>query len=213
MSTQEASNAPESEGLTTEAAEIFERAREAMMRLQKRSYEDWITIGHAVVLARKIADERGGRQTFKRLLEQQGLAPVVGDKATSTRLLAIMAELPEVTKWRATLATRQLVDWSAPTTIFRHCPIFQKPKPDGEAEAEKEPTWKEKYTMAQDRITSLETQLKRADGSLFDLRRDRPADIIDVMARECSESRFAELMRLGAAKLKALRKVKTAHAG
>lgn len=207
MSTQ--TNAPESEGLTSADAELFERAREAVMRLRKRTFEDWVTIGHAVARAREIADARGGRQAFKRLLDQQGLAGTVGDKATSTRLLAIMAELPKVTEWRETLTVRQQVDWSAPTTIFRHCPVFQKPK----AEGEKPPTRMEEMGASiarlEDENMTLKKKLAQSDGSLFDLRNDAVADIAATIVRTISPSKAGNIAR---AIVKAI-KEKAAHAG
>jgi hypothetical protein len=115
------------------------------------------------VRAREIADARSGRQAFKNLLEEQGLASVVGDKATSTRLLAIMRRLPEVMTWRGTLTPRQQVDWSAPTTIFKHAIgqdgkyLFRAQPAEGE---EKKPSRKEQADDAIQRLEEENTALK-----------------------------------------------------
>lgn len=123
-------NAPESEAITLADMAVFEAARSAVILL-KKTFETWVTIGRAVVRARDIANirggGRGGNRIFMRLIEQQGLGKVV-DKATASRLEKIMAQLPEVTKWHETLTTREQIDWAAPTTIMKRCPVFNSPK-------------------------------------------------------------------------------------
>ena len=125
----------------------------------KKTYELWIVIGAAVVRARKIADERGGRKTFERLLDQQGLSKVLGDKATWTRLLAIMKERAAVEAWRATLTEKQQIDWAAPSTIFKRCPVFQKPEPA--KEIEKKPGLREVNASTAGRESRIEGQAER----------------------------------------------------
>jgi hypothetical protein len=66
------SNAPESEALTLEANEVFESARQAVAHFRK-SFDEWVSIGKAVVIAREMADRHGGTKTFMRIIEQQGL--------------------------------------------------------------------------------------------------------------------------------------------
>jgi hypothetical protein len=125
------SNAPESEAVSLDDATVFEAARSAVVVL-KKTFETWVVIGKAVVRARDIADRRGGGKTFMRLIEQQGLGRVV-NKATASTLLRIMDRLGEVTTWHQTLTDRQQIDWAAPTTILKRCPVFAKPKPDDAA--------------------------------------------------------------------------------
>jgi hypothetical protein len=62
-------------------------ARTAIMAL-KKTFDSWVTLGPAQQRARKIADGSGGQQTLQRLLEQQGLASIVGQKATWRRATA-----------------------------------------------------------------------------------------------------------------------------
>jgi hypothetical protein len=112
------SNAPESEALTLEAVQVFEDARQAVARL-KKSFDEWIKIGKAVVLAREIADRRGGAKTFMRIIEQQGLGSIV-PKQTATHLLRVMERIDKVLAWHGTLTERQQIDWASPETILRH---------------------------------------------------------------------------------------------
>ena len=61
-----------------------------------------------------------------RIIVQQGLGEVVS-KATASNLLRIMERIGEVTTWHAMLTTRQQIDWAAPSTILKRCPIFNPP--------------------------------------------------------------------------------------
>ena len=64
------------------------------------------------------------------MIQQQGLGPIV-NKSTASTLERIMDKLPEVTKWHEGLTARQQIDWAAPTTILKRCPVFAKaPTPD-----------------------------------------------------------------------------------
>jgi hypothetical protein len=120
-------NAPESEAITLEETEIFEAARRAVADL-KTSYERWIVIGRAVVLARDMANRRGGSSKMvKRIIEQQELGFITGPDVS--RLLRIMPRIEEVTAWRATLTDRQRYDWASPQSILKRCPIFNRPTP------------------------------------------------------------------------------------
>ena len=181
-------NAPESEALTLADAEIFEAARVAVSSL-KKTFELWIVIGAAVVRARKIADERGGRKTFERLLEQQGLSRVLGDKATWTRLLAIMKERAAVEAWRATLTEKQQIDWAAPSTIFKRCPVFQKPEPA--KEIEKKPGLREVNASLQEENHALKGKLKDA----VDLNQDKADDIARTIVSSISATRAEAIAR------------------
>lgn len=122
------SNAPESEAMSLDDTAVFEAARQAVTLL-KKTFETWVVIGKAVVRARDIADRRGGGKTFMRLVEQQGLGKIV-NKTTASTLLRIMDRLSEVVAWHETLTDRQKIDWAAPTTILKRCPVFATPKPD-----------------------------------------------------------------------------------
>ena len=93
----------------------------------KKTFDMWLVIGRSVVMARQIAERQGGRQTFMRIIEQEGLAPLV-DKATASRLERVMAKLPDVTAWRRTSGRNQRLQWSSPIAVLRHCPVFAKPK-------------------------------------------------------------------------------------
>jgi hypothetical protein len=129
-------NDPESRGLTEEEKTLFEAARQAI-GLLKKTFETWMVIGKAVQAARARANRLGGGKTFRRILEQQGLARIV-PPATATRLLQIIGHLPEVSAWHASLNDQQQVAWASPSAVFKHCPVFadskaatRKPSPKG----------------------------------------------------------------------------------
>ena len=138
-------NAPESEALTLEAVQIFEDARLAVTRL-KKSFDEWIKIGRAVVLAREIANRRGGSKTFMRIIEQQGLGKIV-PKQTATHLLRVMERIDEVLIWHGALTEKQQIDFASPKTILRRCPIFRAP-PSGEVEERMTPAERDRQQLA-----------------------------------------------------------------
>ena len=186
------SNAPESESMSLDDTTVFEAARNAVMLL-KKTFETWVVIGKAVVRARDIADRRGGGKTFMRLIEQQGLDRII-NKTTASTLLRIMERLSEVTAWHETLTEKQQIDWAAPTTILKRCPVFAQPKPDN---ADKPPTKGEQDRMALaaaiEENERLKQQLKRSDGSLFDLKRDTAEDIVAAMLANVSPPKVAAI--------------------
>jgi hypothetical protein len=130
-------NDPESRGLTPEETLLFEAAREAIGFL-KKTFPTWIVIGHAVVAARKRADQLGGGKTFRIILEQQGISKIV-PSSTATRLIAIIEHLPEVKEWHASLTDDRQFAWAAPTSIFQHCPVFDELKKTMKEKKKKKP--------------------------------------------------------------------------
>jgi hypothetical protein len=118
-------NAPESANLSADELPIVEAGRTAMQSLRK-TFELWTTVGRAMETLRSRADRLGGRQTFQRLLDQQGFGDL--DKATVARLLRIMERLLDVVAWHETLTAKQKREWASPSAVFKHCPVFAKPK-------------------------------------------------------------------------------------
>jgi len=165
------SNAPESEAMTLEETEVFEAARQAAAHL-RRSHEKWVDIGRAVILARDMANRRGGStRMIRRIIEQQGLGTVVTGPDVS-RLLRIMPQIEEVTAWRATLTDRQRIDFASPTTILRRCPAFRNPPaPSGEERMTLAERDRQQLAAAIEENHELRRQLdQRQDGDTFDYR-------------------------------------------
>jgi hypothetical protein len=95
-----------------------------------KTFDVWVVIGRALQALRDKANRVGGRQTFRRLLAQNGFAmdgkAKILDPAVATKLLAIMDNLPEVIRWYESLPRKEKGVWSAPTTIYKNCPVFNK---------------------------------------------------------------------------------------
>jgi hypothetical protein len=203
------SNAPESEALGSDDVAIFENARQAVMSL-KKTLDMWVVIGRGVVRARDIADRRGGRWAFQRLLDQQGLAPALGrnwasQKATANKLINIMANLGEVMVWHEELSPAQQILWAAPTTIYKHCPVFKKG--DGDADAEKPPSKlkqvEQSLAKALQENHHLAEQLKRKDdGSLFDLKNDTIYKIDEAIVANVTPNKASAIAKGLLARLK-----------
>lgn len=202
-------NATESMWLTADDRVLFDNARSALVAI-KKTFEMWIVIGEAVVRARQIADERGGRWTFQRLLEQQGLNEIAGGKASISRLEKIMARLPEVQEWRAILTARERIDWAAPNTVFKRCPVFAKIKPNKDDTAEPKPSpiarVKDERDELKRKVADLEERLSASenrDGSLFDLKRDTAKDIAGAIFDNVSAHKAGEIGKYLTALIKA----------
>jgi hypothetical protein len=122
-------NAPESQTLDHDELALCEAARQSGLQ-RKLTFDNWITIGRAIVALRTRAEGlkkgRASRTMFPRLIEQQGLGRVL-DKANTPQLLAIMDRLAEVQAWHATLTLKEQIAWASPDSIMRKCPVFNQP--------------------------------------------------------------------------------------
>jgi hypothetical protein len=111
----------------------IEAGRTAMTSLRK-TFDLWIAVGRAVETLALKAERIGGRQTFKRLMAQNGFkidGPATErqlDKSIISKLLRIMENLTEVQAWHEGLSDRQKIDYASPSTVFKHCPLFAKDK-------------------------------------------------------------------------------------
>jgi len=196
-------NALESRGLSQDSQDdvlAFEAERVALSALH-RNFELWMTV--AVKRAREIANRYHDRHAFERILEQQGLAPSLGrtwdtQKATASKLLKILAFRLAVEQWRATLSDHERLMWSAPTTVFKHCPVFaqereetpprrQAPRPEDaplQADAERERAQRQ-ADASPERYQELKEELDSARLQIEDLTRQLAEAIEErVLARD-----------------------------
>lgn len=117
---------PEQDVLSADEHKIVEAGREALRSLGRRTFDHWMVIGRGIKVLRAKADRLGGTKTFRRLLAQHGYDSL--DNSVISKLLKIMDHRRDLEAWRATLSERQQGEWSAPSTLFLHCPIFAKRK-------------------------------------------------------------------------------------
>src|SRR6516164_2814957 len=164
--------------MTLEEVEVFEAARQAAAYL-RRSYEKWVDIGKAVMLARDMANRwGGGTRMIRRIIEQQNLGSIV-DGPEVSRLLRIMPRIEEVNAWRATLTDRQKVDWASPQTIIKRCPIFRNPTPPRD-DNQMTPAERDRQELARvvEENHELRRQLEVRDGGdTFNPRTSTPKEI------------------------------------
>jgi hypothetical protein len=166
--------------LTTAERTVVNAAHEALVTL-KKTFEHWISIGRGLQSLRAKADRMGGRFTFDNLRERAGLGGAMLDKTMVSKLFRVMDELPAVTAWRQQLSEKQQFDWASPGAILKHCPVFQKEKPD--ASAEKPLTVAEKKDAE---IGALKKQLA-------ELLAER--DVERYAPSENAEAMFGDIMR------------------
>jgi len=97
------------------------------LRSLARTFDVWMVVGEGIKVLRAKADRLGGTKAFRRLLVQNGYDSL--DNSVISKLVKIMDRRREVEAWRATLSDEQQREWSAPSTIFLHCPMFGRGKP------------------------------------------------------------------------------------
>jgi hypothetical protein len=185
-------NTPDLPSLTTEERTYVDLALEAMQSL-KKTFEFWMAIAQGLKALRDRADAIGGRFTFDRLREREGLGPGTINKTRVSRLLAILAHRDEVEAWRALLASNKQFDWQSPESVWNKCPIFHEPKEDPKTEPRPSPMAKLKLANQemQEENFQLKERLKRADGNaLSSLAVD---EIMEILTGSMDQTKGKEL--------------------
>jgi hypothetical protein len=151
------------------------------VQILKRTFENWLAIAQGLKSLRDKADALGGKFTFDRLREREGLGPDIISKSRVSKLLTILDRRVEVESWRAILTGKEQFEWASPESVWNKCPIFHPPIPGDEKPAKPSP-------MAELKRVNLELQEKlhaleqrSDDGSLFDFYKTPPATIASVM--------------------------------
>jgi hypothetical protein len=164
----------------------------------RKTFDHWMVIARFVARMRELANEKGGRWTFQRLLEQNGLGEDrikhIGGKAIISRLEEIAASEIAVREWHANdLDDEQRFKWASSTSIKRHCPVFRKgddgvtgtPSTKKRKQLDTAKAVKIELERANTRIHELEEE--KRDGSLFDLRQDDANDIAKTIVGTISK--------------------------
>jgi hypothetical protein len=190
-------NAPGLGNLSQETQVSCEAGRAAVATL-KKTIEQWITIGRAVVRLREHADHLGGRQTFQRLLDREGFGRddrgnwILGGAAVISRLERVMEKLPEVMAWHQNLKSYEQIAWASPTSIVRHCPALQSTgsKSGGTV------TVGVDLKTERDQLAAKVERLEREGGNLF-TSATSAREIVTLLFDNLSEPKFAEVIKLG----------------
>jgi hypothetical protein len=186
-------NTPGIPPLTDQERAYVDAALE-LLKYLKKTFEFWMTIAQALKALRDRADAIGGKFTFDRLREREGLGPEIINKTRVSRLLAILERRDEVERWRATLASNKRFDWQSPESIWNKCPIFHEPKED-DPKTEPKPSPMAKLKLAnqdlQEENFQLNERLKRADGAaLFSLAVD---EIMEILTSSMDQAKGKDL--------------------
>ena len=214
-----ASNAPESMDFSASENAQLEAMRGAWSVL-RRTFEQWIVVGRGLQTLRDRAERIGGRKTFQRLRDQQGIGQL--DKGIVSRLLKIMDNLSQVTEWHSTLGEAQQVEWASPNAVYKHCPLFAKAgKPQARPAAGKSPNLAEVVEKQEATIVRQEATIEKLEAERESRgRRARPSLdearklYLDAMRRDCKSWRQVQ-DEVGAVRLQAeqLRKRLPVHDG
>jgi hypothetical protein len=180
--------------------ECIRAAQEAWGRLSSgHTRHDWMLVGKACQLLRAEAmraahankpEGRRYNQEFSDLLKANGFDGI--DKATRSRLFAILDDITEIESWLATVPANKKLRFNHPDTIWRaYQKTIIKKSDDG-----KKPSHVEKLTTALIESEEEKAKLKREveRGSLF-TRRDTARDIAGVVFRMISPSKAREVAR------------------
>jgi hypothetical protein len=158
---------------------------------QRRSFDGWVCIGHAVLAFRRRAEIIGGRKTFMQILEERRIVPPL-DKGMISRLERMMKHLDEVQNWRAICTEPQRIAWSSPQSVIQRCPVFRKPKSADDGPPK--PTRAEKAEQALNEALCREhekdkeiARLKQDDSDFRFRRQDKRADVYDGLKRTFSK--------------------------
>jgi hypothetical protein len=188
-------NYPDLPSLSLEEHTYVDAAREALATM-KRTFEFWILVARGLQALKDKADRIGGRFTFDRLREREGLGGKRRDgtdvlnKTRVSRLLAILDELPAVESWRATLTDKQRFEWASPEAIFRHCAVFLKDRPTSD-----KPSPYAQMKQANIALQEENTELKNhEDGDRFKPT-DTAKDIATVLVGMFSQRKATEIAR------------------
>ena len=103
----------------------------AMSRVAlRKTFEFWVDIGKGLKALHDKAEGIGGKKTYDMLRDYHRLGKDVISASRSSRLIAIIDNLPAVEAWREDeLDDKQRFDWASPEAVHRHCPLFAKDKP------------------------------------------------------------------------------------
>jgi hypothetical protein len=122
-------NQPSDLPALNEQRHVYVEQARASLGILRKTFETWVGVGQGLKVLHDFADEIGGKKTYDKLREREGLGRDVINKSRSSRLLAIIDNLPAVEEWRATLTPKQRFEWASPEAVHRHCPVFAKDKP------------------------------------------------------------------------------------
>jgi hypothetical protein len=171
-------NYPGLPSLSHEEITYVEAAREALGTI-KRTFEFWMVIARGLKALRDKADRIGGRFTFDRLREREGLGgrnrdgKEILNKTRVSRLLGIFEHMAEVEAWRAKLTEKERFDWASPEAVYRHCPVFAE-SDDAEKPLSPMAQLKQANYGLQERVHELE---QREDGDTFNAKSSSPREI------------------------------------
>ena len=181
-------------------------AAEAADRLKRgQSWDDWnkigvfLNIGRNKAMLRAGTNEPIGARYIKAFSEWMAAYAWIGDidKATRTHAMWAVDHAEELAKLRENMGLTQRLACNHPTTMRRKWDKAQK-------EIDKPPSTEKKES----RSTALERELEAVaaerdkwrhkaekDGSLFDLKNDRPKDIAAIMFQNMSLPRVREVVK------------------
>jgi hypothetical protein len=182
--------------------QVIARAQEAASRLiAGASYQDWVTVGRALLIGRAHSMYEAGTNKpqgsrfaacFSRWLAGTKLDSVA-DKGTRSRLLDLLDHIEDVERWRQTLPANRRLEINHPNTVWRH---WQRSKVVRDPNKAQKPS--PIATIKQSLIESQEevARLKEANGGNLFTSKTSAKDVVRILRETFSTSKFNEIRRL-----------------
>jgi hypothetical protein len=200
-------------GVMTDAA-VVTAGLEALQRIKdtaNRCWVDWVAVGKALDLGRRLAMRIAGKNTpagkgynsaYSKWLEENGFDWL--NKTTRAQLLKIIDNLAEIERWRAGLSAQDRLTINHPDAITRR---WQKDNPDNvrkgvrQTPSQRYAAYKASIHTLQCKVDQLETDLRQKP-DVTTIRIDDDASsiaarIVERLPRQARQiaSEIFELMR------------------
>jgi hypothetical protein len=198
-------------------------AAEAADRIRRgQRWRDWMFVAEGLEVGRYKAMRRAGTDDIRNPKYKKALNEWMRDRPwardldppTRSHLFWCLDYRNEIEQWRETLATNERARLNHPTAMKRRYEATRRVAPEDAAPGVRE-TRTQKMEREVERLTGEIDALRRraeADGSLFDLKQDRVADIARVIAERMSPGRLKALQQALAGEIARL-KAQKAQAG
>jgi hypothetical protein len=164
---------------------IIERAQEAWQRhRQGAPWEDWVTIGEALILGRELAmreaeakrpEGRRYNATMGKWLAQHGFDNM--DKADRSRLMECMAHREAIENWRNTLTATQRLQCNYPKAVLKRWrrvtgQIKTKPKKQGKTLRESATELDTENNLLKQKLANLPELVQRQQQEIIRLKQE-----------------------------------------
>jgi hypothetical protein len=190
------------DGPTESTVRIVRLGQEAWARVRSDlNWQDWIAIGRAHVIGRTEAMHEANvnkpeghryKEAFSEWLERFGFENL--DKGDRSRLFDVMAALPQIENWRATLTTTERLRLNHPSTVLRKWKSATQRPPQEAKKPSPFAKMQESIFQLSEENNRLKREVDCGGGDLWS-KDDRPEEIASVMVAKLSRTKAEKVAR------------------